>query len=584
MSLSMLCPRPQWVSLLDDGPEPPIPHVQGYRLEIDADGNVHVDAADDAGAHYAQVTLEQVRRLVPGGAPAMVVVDGPAIARRGVMLDVSRDKVPTIETLELLIDRLATLKVNLVMLYLEHTFAHPGHDDVCGPADAYTADDIRRLSAYCRERHVVLAAHQSTLTHMERWLAHDRFASLAALRGGYRNDAGSSEPAASLDPAIPASFELAASLVSNVAAAFDANLVHVGLDEPIDLNPAVWDAIFDVPGATAPWAHVDNGAFCVPLPPDRLEQYAAWLVRLRALPALRGKEMLMWADVLAPHPQLLSGLPGGVTPVEWGYEATHPFAERCGRLVAAGLPFWVAPGTSSWSSFGGRVSNMSANIRSATHAAIDLGARGLLVCDWGNEGHFQYLPVSWPGFVTAAARSWNPDAAIDLAAVIDRHLVGDASLADATVRLGRVDERIRPGVPEAGTLASILAQPAIATDLARCGMTPAMLDDVDAEIAQIGSAARSAHPSAPDGAVWADEVRTTAGWLGLASGLARALLEWPGALSFDELDERHRRLLDEHRRLWLCRNRRGGLDDSLRRLSGPGRALTTEDHDGIDHP
>ena len=32
------------------------------------------------------------------------------------------------------------------------------------------------------------------------------------------------------------------------------------------------------------------------------------------------------------HPDLLAGLPDGVTVCEWGYEANHPFDERTARL------------------------------------------------------------------------------------------------------------------------------------------------------------------------------------------------------------------------------------------------------------
>ena len=217
MSLSDLCPRPQWVSRLDDGPEPAMGAVQGYRLEVEA-GRPRISAADAAGAFYAEATWAQLQRLHPGGVPDLVVVDWPALAHRGVMLDVSRDKVPTVESLELLVDRLAALKVNVVQLYLEHTFAHPGHDDVCGPASAYTADDIARLRAHCRARHVELIGQQNSLGHMERWLAHPRYEGLAALPGGYSDGSGGHEPAACLDPAHPGSFPLAAELVSNLGA------------------------------------------------------------------------------------------------------------------------------------------------------------------------------------------------------------------------------------------------------------------------------------------------------------------------------------------------------------------------------
>jgi hypothetical protein len=569
-------------------PEGGLP-AQGYRLRV-RDGVAEVIGADAAGEWYGWQTWRQLERLaafVGSPVPDGEVVDHPAIATRGVMLDVSRDKVPRVETLELLIDRLASLKVNHVQLYLEHTFAHPGREEVWSSASAYSADDIERLRVYCADRFVELTPQQNCLGHMERWLAHDRYAHLAALPGGYRNDHGGSEPAACLDPDQPASFELVTELLGNVVAAFGSGRVHVGLDEPIDWNPAVWDAIFDVPGAPVPWSHVDNGAFCVPLPDDRRVQYLDWVRRLRALPALAGREMLMWADVMAPHPELLDELPDGVTLVEWGYEATHPFDARCGRIAAAGRRFWVAPGTSTWSSLTGRVTNMTGNVQAAVAAALTHGADGLLVCDWGNEGHFQYLPASWPGFVTAASLAWHPDAPVDVPGVIGWLIAdeppGTDGLGRATWELGAAHELVSPQVPEAGTLAALLVNPDVSAGLALFGMTPEMLDAAWAALDAAEAMAKASPSLALDAEVWRDEAIASACWLRLAIGLARHRLGWEGAPSGDWLHAEHARLLDEHRRLWLARNRPGGLDDSLARLRPIMETVERSAH-GIDRP
>ena len=587
LNSASLCPRPSWVSLLDAGEAPGDLPPQGYRLEV-MSGVASIRAADEAGHFYAAVTLDQLNDLYPEGIPDVVIVDWPAIVRRGVMLDVSRGKVPTVETLELLIDRLAGLKINVVQLYLEHTFAHPGHSDAWAEATPYTAADVARLRAFAVQRHVDLVGQQNALGHMERWLEHPRYAPLAALPGGYRNDQGGYEPAACVDPALPEAFELVAELVGNVAEAFDSPLVHVGLDEPIDLNPSVWDAIFDVPGATVPWEHVDNGAFCVPLPEPRRTQYLQWVQRLRALPALDGRQMLMWADVMAPHPELLAEVPKGVTLVEWGYESTHPFDARCARIAAAGHPLWVAPGTSSWSSMSGRIVNMTGNVRAAVNAAQRYDAEGLLVCDWGNLGHFQYLPVSWPGFVTAAALSWNPSSSPDVADALSRFVAHDQALAEATWRLGHANDLITPSAPEAGTLAALLTDESAAALLAAGGMTPAMLTAADEELSECIQRALGSTGGGLDGSLWADEIAAAAAWLRLGVSRARSHLGWPGALDESLWANEVERLLAEHRRLWLARNRDSGIDHSiaiLRHVTGTSTSIAQHEETlhGIDH-
>src|SRR5438552_10530044 len=75
--------------------DPSLP-PQGYRLEI-MPAKVLIAAADDAGAFHARQTLKQILRheTVPG----LRIEDTPDFAVRGVMLDISRDKVPTMATL-----------------------------------------------------------------------------------------------------------------------------------------------------------------------------------------------------------------------------------------------------------------------------------------------------------------------------------------------------------------------------------------------------------------------------------------------------------------------------------------------------
>ena len=49
----------------------------------------------------------------------MEIDDYPDLKLRGVMLDISRSKVPTLSTLKKLVDKFATLKLNHLELYVE---------------------------------------------------------------------------------------------------------------------------------------------------------------------------------------------------------------------------------------------------------------------------------------------------------------------------------------------------------------------------------------------------------------------------------------------------------------------------------
>ena len=85
-----------------------------------------------------------------------------------------------------------------------------------------------------------------------------------------------------------------------------------------------------------------------------IDEFIAWIATLRALPELDGREMIIWGDMFAGDAELVAQLPDGVTVCEWGYDGGYPFDERAAMLADAGVPFWVAPGTSSWLTILGR--------------------------------------------------------------------------------------------------------------------------------------------------------------------------------------------------------------------------------------
>ena len=106
---------------------------QAYELLVDpasAGAPITIVACAEAGARNAAWTLKQLASVLSGNLPGLSIVDWPAIATRGVMLDISRDRVPTMEHLRHVVDLLAGLKVNHLQLYTEHTFAYRGHEEV----------------------------------------------------------------------------------------------------------------------------------------------------------------------------------------------------------------------------------------------------------------------------------------------------------------------------------------------------------------------------------------------------------------------------------------------------------------------
>ncbi len=521
--------------------------AEGYRLTT-TEGGVTIDAADDAGEFYARATLAQLLDTHDGTLPIGTVTDWPDLPIRGVLVDISRDKVPTTETLLALVDRLASWKVNQIQLYTEHTFAYIGHEEVWRGASPLTADEVRGLDDFCRERHVELVPNQNCLGHMERWLRHPRYAPLALSPGGFVQLGLLERPASTIDPTDPASLDLVRDLLGQLLPNFTSHRVHVGLDEP-------WE-----------------------LPGDRFDDYLAWLRALRALPELDSREMLVWGDILVDHPDALGDLPDGVTVCDWGYEDHSPFAAHADLLGDAGRPFWTCPGTSAWTSILGRVTNMRGNCANAAATALAHGAGALLTTDWGDLGHLQYLPVSDPGLAFAAAVSWCLEANrdLDLGRALSLHCYDDPTLelGAAVVGLGDVSRIPRFQVDNMSSLALTLFYPQV--DLYGGAKAPFDRDDLEGVLEALDTGERRI--------AWAGARRTDAGLVTVeltnSVALVRLLAHDAAAhLAADTpagtLSDSDRKALEAeldpvitaHRSLWHAWNRPGGYAESERWLT-----------------
>ncbi len=556
---------------------------EGYSLTIDERRILVVAARPPGFAHGAHTLCQLVRTAErpwittgplqePGelGIPALAIEDAPAFERRGVMLDVSRDRVPRMDFLRLLVDRLAEWKINELQLYFEHAFAYRDHERVWRGVDPFTPDEIRALDDYCHARGIELVPNQQSFGHLHHWLVHEPYRSFAELPGGLLHPflaAGSRTPEPfSLCPTDPRSLAFLGALYDELLPCFRSRELNVGLDETIDLGQ----------GRSAEECRRKG----------RGRVYLDFLKSVHRLVAERGHRMHVWADGVLAHPELAREVPKDAVACLWGYEADHPFEEETRILADAGLPFYVCPGTSSWQSIGGRLENMIANVRSAAQRGSERGALGLLVADWGDRGHLQPPVASWPGYLMAADVAWNPAADPKrpyrlLPRLLSHHVTGDSTSAFDCISLAAVSNAIGLRVPNASPLSILLTKfdgtfpPPELRDLRLEGLRKAR-DLLERKRKTRQLAEKAGHPrlSVQDGALSWREL----GWAGelmlFACALGEARLQAGDGRPLDFLPDPVRRgladtlrpLIEEHRSLWCERSRPGGLDRSARWL------------------
>ena len=359
----------------------------------------------------------------------MKIRDWPDFPRRGVMLDVSRGRVPKLETLVDLAERLADFKINELQLYTEHTFAYRRYKSVWQDWGALTGEDIRKLDARCRELGIDLVPNQNSFGHLRHFLEHPRLNKLAEVAGPYESGGDASSPTgkkrgdegvagttflrrpSTLSPNHPGALPFLRGLYDELLPNFSSQFFNVGCDETWDLGLG------------------KSKRLCERIGQGRV--YLDFLKKIHHEVSRHGKTMMLWGDIILKYPELIPELalfgtppsggrnrrtksplpPEGGVPrliaLNWGYESDHPFEREAARFAKAKIPFYVCPGTSTWQTLIGRHDNALANLRAAARAGKKFGAMGYLITDWGDGGHPQPLAVSWPMLLAGAALAWN---------------------------------------------------------------------------------------------------------------------------------------------------------------------------------
>ncbi len=519
-----------------------------YTLDL-APGKIVIRAADEAGLFYGRMTLRQILRQCPDEVPCGTIEDSPDFADRGVMLDVSRDKVPKLETLFQLVDELAEWKINHLELYFEHTFAYSRHKIVWEDASPITAEEIRKLDAYCRERFIELVPNQNSFGHLRNWLKHPPYQHLAETLDSYTTPWGAVRKGPySLCPTDPASVSFLDELYGELLPNFASRRFNVGCDETFDLGAGRSRSACEAKGK------------------ERV--YLEFLLQIHRLVAQHGRTILFWGDVVSKYPDLIDELPKDVEGLVWGYEANEPLEDSCRRFEEAGLRYHVCPGTSSWMSFLGRTDNCISNIQNAVRHGRQHGAIGFLNTDWGDCGHLQYWPASYLGLGYGAALSWceQSNQEINIGSALDVHVFKDSAgrMGKALFDLGNAYRQL-PLIINSSALFKMLYdddwQQHVATD-------PDSIRSAQDYIERTAAALSEAKMGRPDSRLVSDELAN--GVRMMLHACHRGLADLSGSISSADtrkrLADEMRLILSEHRRLWLARNRAGGLSDSVRVL------------------
>ncbi|MCY4628070.1 MAG: family 20 glycosylhydrolase [Acidobacteria bacterium] len=523
-------------------------HPESFELRVDAAGaRLH---GDPAGLRYGAETLAQLTG--PGGAiPAVRIEDAPALRRRGFLLDISRGKVPRPESIRWLIGVLARLRYNELFLYTEHTFQFERHPEIGAGSGGYSAAEIRELDEAARDHGVELVPCLQTFGHFRRILEKAPYRHLAE-----------SDRLWSVSPEAPGTYPLLRDMLEEYLPNFASRWAHINCDEPVDLGKGLSSGRAAREGPAAVFAgHVNRVAEIV-----------------REL----GKRPMIWADVIADHPEALELLDSSITLADWWYEPDHDF-DRVRRFQEAGRDFLTVAGTSSWTSLFPRFDTSLPNIRGHARAAKRFGASGFILTDWGDGGHYNLFGGSLFPLAAGAEAAWGSEdrPESELAAAFSEHIAADPSgfCGEFATRLGRLHDT---GFPHFNH--SPLKTVFFETRLRRSARVPAP-EALEATLEELRRLAAETDarglPAGLSGAEW--RFALDASLLAAERGLATLRFRRSGrkgapdnrqpAEELAALADRQLGLARRFRDLWIRTNRPEGMETARKRFQDAVTAL-----------
>ena len=358
-----------------------------YTIEL-KESSIEIKASDRSGFYYAVKTLKQIvsKRSLPLELEGMFIHDYPDMKLRGYMYDISRNKVPNMDTVKYLIDIMSDLKMNHLELYVEgFSFEYKSFPMYLEKNSYIKVSEYKKIEKYCDEHCIDLVPNENGFGHMTEWLKKDEFKDLAELPGGMELW-GAHRPPSTLDPNDERSVELVAKMYDDMLPISKSKYFNMNFDEPFELGKGKSKEMVEARSEE--------------------EVYIDFVNKVYPHIKKHGKQPMIWGDVLVRHGASLERMPKDMIYLDWGYEANYPFDKHLKMLKDANVPFASAPGSTVWCGWLGRLYDWTENISNAIWNTFKLGGLGVLLTDWGDFGHIQGFAPSLPPLVYTALLSY----------------------------------------------------------------------------------------------------------------------------------------------------------------------------------
>lgn len=363
---------------------------EGYQLLI-TPKTIKIIASTHVGQYYGIATLIDLIMHHGLRLNEMDIKDKPHYKNRGVMLDITRGRIPKLSYLKGIIDILAHYKVNQLQMYMEHTFQFSFMSEASMGKDGLSSMEFMELDAYCYERHIELIPCIATFGHLYELLKSDSFKHLCEYEN-FDNEPYSwmnRQMHHTIDCMNPESLELVRQMVKEITPCFRSKYLNICGDETYDMGK----------GRNTENFTKNGGA--------RL--YVDFLNKILDTVIEHGKIPMYWGDVILQYPEFIGEIRSDAIPLHWWYETAVKEADFA-VFENTQLPYYTCPATAGWNHFMNDYKRAYSNIDQMIDYGVKYKATGVLVTDWGDFGQINHLSTSLPLLKYGAKKAWNPSA------------------------------------------------------------------------------------------------------------------------------------------------------------------------------
>jgi hypothetical protein len=340
--------------------------------------------------HFYRGLMLLAKHIKFHGAGAVHLAETPCIRRAGLMLDVSRNAVPTIESVKHFLRKMSLMGMDLLMLYMEDTYRLKGYDHFGYMRGRYSEKDLKELDDYAFALGIEIMPYIQTLAHMGQILKWD--------------DAEDIRDTAEIILAgEEKTYRFLDEMIRTVSSPFRSKRINIGMDEAHDLGLGKYLALH---GYRNPMAI--------------MEEHLARVLHITGkygLVAMIASDMLFHNDGSAADHYEISenagctiNLPEKLDLMYWDYFHTDvdEIREFIRRHKAWGKTPAYLGTVRTWESFAGGYSQSFANTKAAIEACAAEGVEEAIVSVWLNDGAENSLFAALPGMSYFAQRIYNP--------------------------------------------------------------------------------------------------------------------------------------------------------------------------------